>query len=488
MTASECLNPTEGGQFRLFTHWGTVVYYDVQRNEVRHGPAHQHQGNVLFLACGTRQKASSGAVLVSITPDRPALVSCNAESSVPTPWRDAATIFDFSISDLDKLALKANGLFLCAEQDGGITLSRQECSAWETFTIASGKPWHRADLAATSGEVADVVARIRNEHPVDEGQYISRRKGGGRNAVITDARWIEGYVTREHYHFVQLLHETWGFDIVDSRKSDFFHEKTIRSLNEYDTILLAWQGHVEIPLNLLDPRTIFRIDDLRSFDQSFDELTGLFSRYSEMVISPYAYELGKYFPHSDIEWVPYSTAVEEECGHPALNDDPIRKILLSGSVAWDRPFRQYVFGLDDERLVKLGHPGYHSNYRPDSQEMVGARWFRELNKYIAGFCDAHSLRYIHLRAFEVASVGSLLLADRLVEREMNELGFVDGETCVFCDQDDFLQKVEWVLDDANRAQVDAIRAAGMKLCLERHTTRQRVADFVVMLRARGVTG
>ena len=70
------------------------------------------------------------------------------------------------------------------------------------------------------------------------------------------------------------------------------------------------------------------------------------------------------------------------------------------------------------------------------------------------------------------SVGSLLLTDRLIEKEMNELCFVGRETCIFADKEDFLQKVAWIISEENRPEVDRIRHAGMELVRERHRTLQ----------------
>jgi hypothetical protein len=71
----------------------------------------------------------------------------------------------------------------------------------------------------------------------------------------------------------------------------------------------------------------------------------------------------------------------------------------------------------------------------------------------------------------------LLLTDRIIEKEMNELGFLDGQTCIFCDKSDFLEKVAWIVDDANRSAIDGIRMAGMKLTRERHMTKHRAAQI-----------
>src|SRR5262249_48777262 len=146
-----------------------------------------------------------------------------------------------------------------------------------------------------------------------------------------------------------------------------------------------------------------------------------------------------------------------------FNDKPLERILVSGSVAKDRPFREYVTNMKDDRIQTLQHPGYGVKYDDNSTAIVRTRYYKELSRYLCGFCDGHAYRYIHLKNFEIASVGSLLLADRLVEREMGELGFVDRETCLFSDRSDFLSKVDWMLDPQNRQRVDEIRRAGMEL-------------------------
>jgi hypothetical protein len=154
---------------------------------------------------------------------------------------------------------------------------------------------------------------------------------------------------------------------------------------------------------------------------------------------------------------------------------------MSGALAWDRPFRQFVTELQDSRIHKLQHPGYENRYVPESIQVVRGKWFREIHGYLCAFCDAHSLRYIHLRAFEIASVGTLLMADDLVEAEMKALGFVDGVTCIYCNKSNFVDRLDWVLAPENRGMVDRIRTSGMELCLQRHLTAMRADEFVDMV-------
>lgn len=70
-----------------------------------------------------------------------------------------------------------------------------------------------------------------------------------------------------------------------------------------------------------------------------------------------------------------------------------------------------------------------------------------------------------------------MLTDKLIEGEMGKLGFIDYETCIFCDRETFLDKVSWVLDGSNREKVDEIRRRGMKLVREHHMTRHRALEL-----------
>jgi hypothetical protein len=242
---------------------------------------------------------------------------------------------------------------------------------------------------------------------------------------------------------------------------------------------VAYQGHVSIPLDLISAYKILRVDDLVSYDAKYDRILNSLITSSDMVISPCAYEFNRYFKHDFVVWVPYSSALEgcKDHEHISFNNNPICKILVSGSIAWDRPLRQYAAGLKDARIDVLGHPGYSEKYDDQSEAVVRRRYYEELSKYLCCFCDGHKYRYIHLKNFEIASVGSLLLTDRIIEKEMNELGFVDGQTCIFCDKSDFLDKVSWIVDEANRSAVDDIRMAGMKLTRERHMTKHRASQI-----------
>lgn len=478
-----------GHRVELFTWWGTVVYFDETARELRHGPAEHHRGNVVLQPCGTKTEESDRAVLVFMAGGQVQLASCTAERSVAqritgeeaSEDNPGFTTFAFVVINQDRIGLKAGGMFLCAEQDGRVTLSKPWLGDWESFVVAVPAAADPIRAAALPLRVSFALAAGRSAGRNGGMRIAPQRRERASAIVVCNLNWLRTFIASEHFHLIRLLHEAHGFDILNVPEANFEDRGLLRRLNAYEVILVTYAFGARIPMNRLVGYRMLRIDDLEAYNAELTNDIRRLARNADMVISPYAYDVPKFFPHPNIRWVPYSSAVEEEVGPPVFNDAPVPKMLLSGSVASDRPFREYVFGLEDDRLVKLGHPGYDGRYDEHSPEVVKRRWYDEIRKYLCAFCDAHSLRYIHLRVFEIASVGSLLLADRLVEREMNALGFVEGETCLFSDRDDFLERVAWILDPTNRAMVDRIRRAGMSLALTRHTTRWRAAELAAIV-------
>ncbi len=309
---------------------------------------------------------------------------------------------------------------------------------------------------------------------------------GFRKAVICDIGWLASYLADEHFYLVRLLNEDHGFDIIDSKSTNFAAEGTIERLNSYSALLIAYQGDVAIPLDAISALKFLKIDDLVSYNPDYDTLLRSLVASSDVVISPYAYELQNYFTHGTVEWVPYSSALEGCKGFERIvfNESPLPKVLVSGSIAADRPLRKYAASLGSEKVTVLDHPGYGRKYSDDSSDIVRLRYYEELSKYLCGFCDGHSYRYVHLKNFEIASAGALLLTDRLIEKEMNQLGFLDHQTCIFAAREDFLEKVDWILDERNRPAVDKIRKAGMRLVRERHMTRHRALQINDLVNSR----
>jgi hypothetical protein len=120
---------------RLFTAHGTVLYVDVASGELRHGPPDDSPINVGLVSDGP-----SGQIVCETTKqpvvclrDRcQTLESANKRDGSSTP-----TILEVVFLESGTVGLKAAGLFLCAEGDGRVTLSRPVCSEWENFRLSA---------------------------------------------------------------------------------------------------------------------------------------------------------------------------------------------------------------------------------------------------------------------------------------------------------------------------------------------------------------
>ena len=305
--------------------------------------------------------------------------------------------------------------------------------------------------------------------------FFLNTKGNKKIGIICDSDWLSSFIAFEHYHVHRLLQDRYDFHIINDRHLDFTNRSLIHDLNNYDLLFLSHQRNT-IPLDRIKCYKMCRIDDLVN-DPDTNERAKLYFKHSNMVISPYAYVFKNYYEHENVVWVPYSCGIEG-CADPAeirFNTSPKLKILQLGNVGPSYPFRQYVAGLDDDRVEKVAHPGW--NHPENTEALIRSKYYHKLNEYICCFTDSLIFRYILCKNFEIPAVGALLLTDRAIEKEMNQLGFVDFQTCIFCDRETFLDRVSWILDPENREAVDRIRRAGMDLVWAKHLTKHRAAQI-----------
>jgi hypothetical protein len=119
------------------THHGTVLFADLERRRICHAPATAGATNLFLVQNASKaylvHRASDGrfhAVLILPEQRSDDRVEMELDYSlelvlVPSP---AKQLFGFG----------RHGLFLCAEPDGSVTLSREKLGPWETFGAA---PW-----------------------------------------------------------------------------------------------------------------------------------------------------------------------------------------------------------------------------------------------------------------------------------------------------------------------------------------------------------
>jgi hypothetical protein len=320
--------------------------------------------------------------------------------------------------------------------------------------------------------------QIKDSRATNNSLFYSKINENGKKGIICDVDWLSSYVIDEHLYLMRILQDDYGFHILNCAALDVRGAGFVDDLNSYDVLLTAYHTASKVPLNRVTAYKIYKIDDMES-GVEYDRLVSFYVNASDMIISPYAYVFDKFYKHENVVWVPYSCALEhyKDWESITFNETPKNKIFQSGHVAWSYPFRQYVASLNHEGLEKMPHQGWRKQVEGGNAQIIGLNYYKKLNEYLCCFTDALTYRYIVLKNFEIAAAGSLLLTDKIVEKEMNELGFIDRETCIFCNKETFLEKVDWILDPRNREAVDAIRRAGMTLVRERHMTRHRAAQI-----------
>jgi hypothetical protein len=121
----------------LFTVHGTVLYVDPASGELRHGPPESSRINASLVSDGARgqilcEAAGARQPIVCLLDRCQTLERANRRDGPFTP-----TIFEVVSLDAGTVGLKARGVFLCAEADGRVTLSRLMCGEWEKFYLGA---------------------------------------------------------------------------------------------------------------------------------------------------------------------------------------------------------------------------------------------------------------------------------------------------------------------------------------------------------------
>ena len=122
------------------------------------------------------------------------------------------------------------------------------------------------------------------------------------------------------------------------------------------------------------------------------------------------------------------------------------------------------------------YPGY-KNPRHD---VCGKKYIKLLSSYLACFtcCSTMDTPYLISKFFEIPGSGSLLVAyDEHVKDQLKELGFIDGCNYISVTQENFVKKLNYILDPQNRTKINTIRYNGYELIESRHLLSHRSNDI-----------
>lgn len=162
-------------------------------------------------------------------------------------------------------------------------------------------------------------------------------------------------------------------------------------------------------------------------------------------------------------------------------------VLFSGSQAAHYPWRSRI-----DRLVSRHYPALHSPHwgwswrkgKPSTGGFLeGDKYARLLNSaYVAPTCGTIANEVVR-KHFEIPACNTCLLTERTAGLEA--AGFEDMRNCVFADEHDVLDKLEWLFE--NPHELAYITAAGKELVDTRHTIHERgqVREWLEAYRQRG---
>lgn len=145
-------------------------------------------------------------------------------------------------------------------------------------------------------------------------------------------------------------------------------------------------------------------------------------------------------------------------------------VLLTGNANALYPWRRRVSRLlaDSYPCLQLPHPGYESG-ASRVQLLYGERYARTINASVLVPTCGTVAREVVRKHFEIPACRTLLVTERC--EALERAGFVDGESCVFTDEREVLDRLAHLF--AHPDELQRITDAGFALVHARHTFAQR---------------
>ena len=203
----------------------------------------------------------------------------------------------------------------------------------------------------------------------------------------------------------------------------------------------------------------------------------------DRIFSTYGYAFGKFYSMTKpVYFLPHAATFPIN-----FNPCPTNRILLSGRIIKDiYPFRNLIHKLSKKLKNSIDYLNVNFNYRlkyDNPTFIYGERYIQRLNSYLACFtCDASEHRpYIVAKHFEILASGSLLLAANIHTKiYLEHLGLIDGIHYISVNMTNIEEKIQYVLDPANRSTIDSIRFAGYEMANKFHFFPNR-AEFLAKI-------
>ena len=202
----------------------------------------------------------------------------------------------------------------------------------------------------------------------------------------------------------------------------------------------------------------------------------------DLIFSFYRDAFTSYFPELlyKFRWLPNYVNIEE---FKDYQQEKEIDFLLMGAVDEETyPLRSIVDkGMSGyPGFIHHHHPGHYHDFdeNEESQSLVGKYFAMEVNKAKMFFTDDSIYKFPIAKYFEVPACKTLLLASG--SKELEDLGFIDGETFVEINEHNYKEKGLYYLEHEEERK--AITERGYQMVRERHTTAKRAQEFISCIR------
>lgn len=149
-----------------------------------------------------------------------------------------------------------------------------------------------------------------------------------------------------------------------------------------------------------------------------------------------------------------------------FNNNPIKKIFLSGVISYNYPERKILKKLNSNYIYE-----YKYNYQDVNKN--NNNYNKELNKYIACTNSSVYVKNINnkienthsilLKTFEILASGSLLIMPLIEEKYLNNIGLYHKKNCYLIDFNNYQElnyHIKYIIDDKNLNEINNIRKKG----------------------------
>lgn len=204
------------------------------------------------------------------------------------------------------------------------------------------------------------------------------------------------------------------------------------------------------------------IDDLHTHHNKIKRSIVL----ADILFLSYPYLINKFYEINTKKQIFYLQHSPVKIGK--FNNFTNQVICLSGSINNFYPARQRLFSLKNKYNIFVLE---FNKFTLDS-------YIDKLSEFLCCFACVTKENYIVRKIYEILASGSLLfLYYGQTKDELEKLGFIDGIHYIGCDDNNFEDKIKWILNLDNFDKINEIRKNGYNLVSEKYN-REIIADKI----------